>query len=83
MDKMREEFERWIDGLSYSELDDFCALSAWKAWQASRAAVVVELHATCYRAEHVDDCSNGLEWDNYYEIDEVKSALSEAGIKCT
>lgn len=96
MDKMREEFEEWaVNTKNQFDLPFFIIKKAdgiyvdrgteisWQAWQASRQALVVELPAPCYRAEYTDYCNNSLEWDNYYEIDEVKSALSEAGIKCT
>lgn len=96
MDKMREEFEGWavntrdqfdlpffIVKNDEGKYADYGAEMSWQAWQASRAALVVQLPTPCYRAEYVDHCSNDLEWDNYFEIEEVKSALSEAGIKCS
>ena len=52
-DKMREEFEMWatscemctyLDGVEYRYQSTEWA---WKAWQASRAALVVELPANC------------------------------------
>lgn len=89
MDKMREEFEGWVrrrgGDVMKRDRDYISSMTRewWQAWQASRAALVVQLPAPCYRAEHVDRCSNDLEWDSYFEIEEVKSALSEAGIKCS
>ncbi len=94
MDKMRDEFSKHCQIWQYSEEvdeNDFFVNAttqrAWDvwvtAWQASRAALVVQLPAPCYRAEYVYHCSNDLEWDNYFEIEEVKYVLSEAGIKCS
>ena len=76
MDKMREEFERWIDGLSYSELDDFCALSAWKAWQASRQALVVELPEVFDAAK--DDAAY---YEYAYHKSDIEKALDSAGVE--
>lgn len=81
MDKSREQFELWWLG-NFSRHSLSAKTLCFDAWQESRAELVVELPAPCYRAEYVDHCSNDLEWDNYFEIEEVKSALSEAGIKC-
>ena len=97
MDKSREQFEEWaINHKNHHNLPVFVfykdhngdyvdieAKLAWQAWQASRAALVVELPVPRYRAEYVYHCSNDLEWDNYFEIEEVKYVLSEAGIKCS
>lgn len=67
-DKMREEFEDWFFG----ELDAGAVVeeACWKAWQAGRAAVVVELPE--------------YEFSNHHRnilIDEVKSSLDAAGVK--
>ncbi len=52
-DKMREEFESWaischmctyLDGVEYRHQSTEWA---WMAWQASRAALVVDLPANC------------------------------------
>ena len=51
MDKMREEFEAWAnaEGLPTLFLEKHCFYEshvtdvAWKSWQASRKALVVEL----------------------------------------
>lgn len=50
-DKMRENFEAWAEEdlglpmrrLASGDYQSFGISMAWKAWQASRAAVVVEL----------------------------------------
>ncbi len=68
-DKMREEFNAWIDSLDFKQLDDLCEQSAWDAWQASRNAVVVELPLWRH--------NRGVQ---YLEPREVKEALDAAGI---
>lgn len=50
-------------------------------WQASRQALVVELPHTVYRGDYLQDGTSNLEWEEYYEIDEVKLSLDSAGIK--
>lgn len=74
-DKMREEFEMWatscemctyLDGVEYRYQSTEWA---WKAWQASRAALVVELPCSIW-------CSPA-----YQEaINDVKEALDDAGV---
>lgn len=82
MDKMREEFEDWF----YSEIDagpvveDLC----WQAWQASRAALVVELPETCCRTlvfEQENTLEVGMEHGEYYEPDDIRAALDKAGVR--
>ena len=48
MDRIREEFEAWF----YSEIDGNSVLEdlCWQAWQASRAALVVELPKENYHS---------------------------------
>jgi hypothetical protein len=61
-EQMRKEFEEWIDSLSFEDLNSIDENSAWKAWQASRAALVVELpdwfvfgiDAACYRDDVIE-----------------------------
>jgi hypothetical protein len=76
VDKMRAEFEVWF----YSEVDGNGALEdlCWQAWQASRAAVKVELPETCCRAFVFDDHS--MDHDEYFEVDDIKQMLNDAGI---
>ena len=76
MDKMREEFEAWFqsDIDAGPVVEDLC----WQAWQASRAAPVVELPATCNRALIYGDGS--MDHDEYFEVDDIKDALTAAGI---
>lgn len=87
-DKMRAEFEEWIqsnggdirlNGEYVSNVTD----CAWQAWQASRAALVVELPVSVCRT-HVFEIpwtsEAGMEHDEYYEIEDIKSALDAAGV---
>lgn len=93
MDKMREEFEVFCKKHNYrtdkSKLGGYVyhvTSSCWDAWQASRQALVVELPATCCRTfvfEIEGSSEVGMEHDEYYEVDDILSALSEAGIKWT
>lgn len=81
--KMREQFEAWIlenwpgqylDRFETGEYHGFTLEHCWKAWQASREAVVVELpdsivgarryqHAEAAFAhkEGIDDCREAIE----------------------
>ncbi|MBH3138785.1 hypothetical protein I5M99_18430 [Serratia marcescens] len=46
MDKLREEFEEWFNEemvLHISASNETVVRLMWKAWQASRASIVVEL----------------------------------------
>lgn len=59
MEKMREEFEAWFEAdsmplgsiwLKKDDDDDYARMPtyyAWRAWQASRAALCVELPENC------------------------------------
>lgn len=73
-DKMREEFEAWYkkrygsrehSAWAHAELAD-----SWEAWQASRAALVVELPPMT---------NNG--YDGFYPAYGVKKAIHAAGVK--
>lgn len=74
-EKIREEFESWaisrhmctyLDGVEYRHQSTEWA---WMAWQASRAAMVVELPGAIW-------CSLA-----YHEaINDVKEALDDAGV---
>lgn len=73
MDKMREEFEKWAlangwfigrDGEIYLNTYVFVA---FEAWQASRAALIVELPKPNVKMD--------------VDIDDVRYALDKAGIK--
>ena len=88
MDKMREEFESWAkdntkmpldyNGDYYNKAD---AYFAYLGWQASRAALKVELPATCNRALLVADGYDvDMIHDEYFEVDDIKQMLTDAGI---
>ena len=71
-EKMREAFELWaischmctyLDGVEYRHQS---TAWAWKAWQASRAALVVELPANC----------KGMA----LTVDELRVMLDEIGV---
>ena len=71
-EKMREEFESWaischmctyLDGVEYRHQSTEWA---WMAWQASRAALVVELPANC----------KGMA----LTVDELRTMLGEIGV---
>ena len=76
MDKMREEFEKWARSNHYDTalaeiIDDYEILRtrcAWDIWQASRAALVVEL-PYCNNESH----------DQYRR--QIEDELDKAGIK--
>lgn len=58
MDKMREEFEAWAincDLCTFAVGDEYKYMTtgwAWRAWEASRAALCVELPSAWRLAEH-------------------------------
>ena len=71
-EKMREEFESWCKTLGFNidkfDVDYIIASTewAWKIWQASRAALVVELPANC----------KGMA----LTVDELRVMLDEIGV---
>jgi len=82
-EKMRAEFEEWAqrfrlplhrDGNGYveAEID-----AAWQAWQASRAALVVEL------PERISKESGYSEDDEYYNLalDHCRSQIESTGVR--
>lgn len=93
MPDMREEFEAWLlreHGLESEWQDerncfkDYPAHLAFKAWQASRAALRVELPD-----DGIKDCQRGWQnscRDNFdtgycYATDRITQALQQAGIE--
>ena len=90
-DKMREEFEAWakenyfdtdkilsFTGKSLDEgrYDNSSTQTAWQAWQASRAALVVKLPVVVdIYDEHFGDHYE------YFEVDDIKKSLDVAGVK--
>lgn len=80
-EKMREEFESWaischmctyLDGVEYRHQSTEWA---WMAWQASRAALVIEL-------PELKSFNASDEPDFAYEvaIDDIKCSLDDAGV---
>jgi hypothetical protein len=95
MTDLREEFEafskrhyllRELDKAWNNDADEYCEPElqlAFEAWQASRAALKVELPATCNRALLIpNDEDDGLQMmhDEYFEVDDIKQMLTDAGI---
>jgi len=95
-EQMRVEFEAWAikakcqHGVPYFVMKDDSGMYidhganiAWQAWQASRAALVVNLPISVCRT-HVFELPHtnevGMEHDEYYEIDDVKKSLEAAGV---
>jgi hypothetical protein len=72
-EKMREEFELWYVATFAVEggwcNTDYAKELAWIAWQASRAALVVDLPSMT---------NNGHE--GFYRESEVKRVMREAGV---
>ena len=87
MNKSQKEFEAWFaqekEALATEHTELFERLF-WYAWQASRAALVVELPVTVCRT-HVYEVpftnEVGMDHDEYFEVDEIKIALDSAGVK--
>lgn len=74
MDKSKEQFEEWffeeVDGSAIAE--SLC----WQAWQASRAALVVQLPAAFDSSN--EDASH---YEYAYLKSEVEKSLDAAGIE--
>lgn len=78
-EKMREEFNRWYDKdrkkaapFSTVNIRDKC----FEAWQASRAAIEVELPPI---GDYIDRYGQGNNCDEY--VDMVKDAIESLGLK--
>lgn len=81
-EKMREEFEEWF-------IDNYCygagpvnngspvAIAAWQAWQASRAALVVELPS--FENGSIRGYSGDCEEANMV-VDAVAESLDASGV---
>lgn len=94
MEQMRKEFETWCEEkghptncVIYENTRIYAnghTRVAWQAWQASRAGLVVELPASVYRANeyHIEYTGEVVkEYDEYYEIEDIKNALEQAGVR--
>jgi hypothetical protein len=92
-ENMREEFEAWAvadagstckqlkferGGEWYLGRDHQVMNLGWAAWQASRAAVVVELPEVC---EDEIDQVGGEQLVRYYPVRGVLAAIEAAGLK--
>ena len=84
-EKVREEFEAWCISVGWSvqrcNMDENTytwgmVSGAWKAWQASRATLCVELPSK------INDQSD--KWSNGYDfgIDDAQDALEAAEVRC-
>ena len=81
-EKMREAFELWaischmctyLDGVEYRHQSTEWA---WMAWQASRAALVVELPEKPY-------CAQGMAYPDYSDaLKDCRRAIESSGVKC-
>ena len=76
MDKMREEFEAWFyneccHGSVKVNYRSVVTMAAWKAWQASRAALCVELPKKEF------DMGSDTFWFTW----DIEDALDAAGIR--
>lgn len=80
MDKMREEFEAWCASIGFTlkpnafDNGDYAmgyGLEEWNAWQASRAALCVELPPQWFSRENDDEIMSA---------GNVIEALGEAGV---
>ncbi|HBO4448886.1 TPA: hypothetical protein L4U50_003487 [Pseudomonas aeruginosa] len=93
MPDMREEFEAWLlreHGLESEWQDerncfkDYPAHLAFKAWQASRAALRVELPddgiEDCQR-DWQNSCRDNFDTGYCYATDRITQALQQAGIE--
>lgn len=83
MDKSREQFEEWVRNqcnysLTYKDTTKMYfsnrTRQAWDVWQASRAAVEIELPQTQYYGDY---------WSGDWALDKdsVEEVLTEQGLK--
>jgi hypothetical protein len=66
-EKMRQDFEAWIEENSMFPIDGPRAAGYWSAWQASRAALCVELP--------IEFCNGTM------NADRVRSAIESTGVR--
>lgn len=87
MPDMREEFEAWHHaefGYCVPEEEDPLAIGEcvkrWRIWQASRAALRVELPDKAQFVEYYEDLEGGtFNWQRYMVA--IQEALQQAGIE--
>ncbi len=81
MKSSREQFEEWIDsqdGMGLMAYSDGSTI-AWEAWQASRAAIEVELPDLTdaqYQSKHID---GGFRAEAFWL--HVRKCIARAGLK--
>ena len=77
MDKSREQFETWFDYVTHGmdeEHYEAMKVILFTSWQASRAAIEIELPSTQYYGDH---------WSGDWALDEelVRDSIEEQGLK--
>ena len=89
-DKMRGEFEAWAtegwpgERLAKFANGDYCGHTlnfCWLAWQASRAAVVVELPEGMTIAEHMYGVVSPPGHERWFPRQSAVKAIEAAGLK--
>lgn len=95
MDESRKAFEQWIASTTNSDLHRSVMLdrresgayshlateNKWEAWQASRAAIEIELPKKTERMEFDTDFDDGSRWGRNDAISECAGIIRAAGIK--
>lgn len=78
-EKMRQDFEEWLDSSSEFQAGGEHAAYYWIAWQASRAALCVELP----EAIGEDNCGGDFAYQraNDDAIEACRSAIESTGVR--
>lgn len=80
MSGMREEFEAWLTNTGRDSYEESVKYAFWVAWQASRAALKVEMPDRKQFVEYYEGLEGGeFNWRKY--LTAVTEALQQAGIK--
>ena len=83
-EKMREDFHEWCRSIGFTLKmnalgNDYAigyGLEQWSVWQASRAALVVELPQKPY-------CAQGMAYPDYSDaLNDCREAIESVGVKC-
>jgi len=86
-DKMREEFEAWVSGkwpeteLGQFNDGEYCGFTlqhCWAAWQASRAAVVVELPPAPEVPEDPEEAIDDSHMDAYHSAVRMRKGCAKS-----
>jgi hypothetical protein len=80
-EQMRKEFEEWLKEYSMFPLDSTRAAGYWQAWQASRAALCVELPVMLYPYPGQDEDGKLADRDRNVTISHCADAIHAAGVK--